>query len=600
MASASNEMASVSTNLPAMGSSIFSSQPPSSTPSAILAVPDAQLPSYITPFRETLDPGILSFLHWRGALSVPQGAFRESLLRAYICYVHPSLPLLDLGEFLSAIEDDGKSRTVSLTLFQAVMFAGSTFVDIDVLEREGFKSHEQARRMFYSKVRTLYDADLETDSLTLIQILVLMTYWYDKIEDPKRRSHWMRIALSFVTDLGLIHHSSLIALPAAQQQLRRRIWWCCLMRDQLISFSERQPPSTPWNESDFPVLLIDDLDVEGLSKALDRLQVLDCKRQSQILMQFCFQKIKLSILIARILHTQYEWTSHRSIASLRSKLFLLPKSSSSASAEYMSRDQELREWGDDTCTALHQSVDIDPSRNSTLVAVHSAVLEMVYSNVLGLVHRPQTLSVHPEDSAAKALQTFSHQTLRRAAMRISEIAEYLNSADLLRFLPPIGLTALLFAGLQLVKDSRSASLSSVHGTTNQNIEQIMQAMIRLKEMYPQAHYAVSVLELVRNKNLDLEGDESLAIASEQVNANNAQTEPEQIAAPEQLNSSEKPAVITGSSWGGIDYSRAKGVDFESLLNLDDVSDIFVSGGFGIADFEQVDWSEIFQERNWDA
>jgi hypothetical protein len=153
MIGATNELSSESINLPTMSSSTISSQPPSSTPSAILSVPDTQLPSYITPFRETLDPGILSFLHWRGALSVPQGAFRESLLRAYICYVHPYLPLLDLEEFLSAIEDDGKSRTVSLTLFQAVMFAGSTFVDMDVLEREGFKSHEQARRKFYCKVR---------------------------------------------------------------------------------------------------------------------------------------------------------------------------------------------------------------------------------------------------------------------------------------------------------------------------------------------------------------------------------------------------------------------------------------------------------------
>lgn len=369
------------------------------------------------------------------------------------------------------------------------------------------------------------------------------------------------------------------------------------MRDQLISFSERQPNSSPWNEKDFPVLSIDDLDVGGLSKGLERIRVRD---ESKVLVEFCFQKIKLSILIARILRTQYEWTSHRSMNSLKSKLFLLPKLSSSAGAEHLSRDQELREWGDGVCLALHQAIDKDPRRNSTLVAVHSAVIEMVYMNVLGLVHRPQTLNIQPEDSSAKALQEFSHQALRKAATRISEIAEYLQSADLLRFLPPIGLTALLFAGLQLVKDSRSTSSSSVQEITNQGLEQIMQAMSQLKEMYPQAHHALSALELVRNKSLDLEGDESLAIASDHINANDAHTDLDSITAPEQLTASAGSAIATASSWGGIDYSRSKEVDFNSLLNLDDVSDIFVSGGFGIADFEQVDWGEIFQERNWDA
>lgn len=153
MAATTNDITSEPTTLTTIGTSTINSHAPSSDPSAIPYVPEVQLPPYITPFRDTLDHGVLSLLHWRGALSVPQGAFRESLIRAYICFVHPLLPLLDLEEFLSAVEDEGNQKTVSLTLFQAVMFAGSTFVDIDILEGEGFKSHEEARRTLYNKVR---------------------------------------------------------------------------------------------------------------------------------------------------------------------------------------------------------------------------------------------------------------------------------------------------------------------------------------------------------------------------------------------------------------------------------------------------------------
>lgn len=125
----------------------------SSPPSVLLPMPDPQLPPYITPFRDTLEPEILYLLHRRGAVSLPQGEFRESLLHAYICYVHPFLPLLDLEDFVSTIENEDGSRTVSLVLFQAVMFAASTFVDTNILEKEGFKSHKDVRETFFNKVR---------------------------------------------------------------------------------------------------------------------------------------------------------------------------------------------------------------------------------------------------------------------------------------------------------------------------------------------------------------------------------------------------------------------------------------------------------------
>ncbi|KEF56796.1 uncharacterized protein A1O9_06986 [Exophiala aquamarina CBS 119918] len=494
------------------------------------------------------------------------------------------------------------------------MFAASTFVDINDLEKQGFKSHRETRGVFFNKVRTLYDADLETDSLVLIQVLVLMTYWYDRPEDLKKRSHWMRIALSFATDIGLIHNSVLVGLSPAQQRLRRRLWWCSLMRDELISFSERQPSSITWDEIDFPPLSIDDLDSGALSKALERYHIPDHDKESEILTELCLQKIRLCVLIGRILHTQYELSSHRRRTSSRSKLLLIPKFSGSASAEYMSRDQELRKWGDDVCEALHDSIDKDPQRNSTLVGIHSAVLELLYMTVLGMAHRPQMLNRHLGDSAAKALQEFSQQTLRTAAKRISEIADYLSSAELLWFLPPIGLTALLFAAMQHIKDSLSSS-TTLHNTAEQGLEWTVQAMIRLKEMYPQAHHALAFLELVRTKNLQVDESSERSIFSffrdeathyvpalQQAEADrimsDAQERHELRVDYPNLNPSTE-STSNNSVREGIDYSQRRGFSFESFLDLDEASEIFLSGNFDIAEFERVDWTEVFQDRSGD-
>ena len=83
---------------------------------------------------------------------------RDELLRAYICYVHPLLPLLDLEDFLKAIDGGDGSNTISLILFQAVMFAGASFVDMSHLESEGFQYRKQARKAFFTRVRVGHDA----------------------------------------------------------------------------------------------------------------------------------------------------------------------------------------------------------------------------------------------------------------------------------------------------------------------------------------------------------------------------------------------------------------------------------------------------------
>ena len=76
------------------------------------------------------------------------------MLRAYIEFVHPYMPLLDLHDFLAVIDrPDGSLGRVSLILFQAVMFAGSAFVDMDHLRFAGYATRKEARKDFFQKTR---------------------------------------------------------------------------------------------------------------------------------------------------------------------------------------------------------------------------------------------------------------------------------------------------------------------------------------------------------------------------------------------------------------------------------------------------------------
>ena len=128
-----------------------------------------RLPSIFAPFPRHLDPHDLSYLHSRDALTLPPEALQISLLRAYVEFVHPQFPLLDLEDFLSVAkyglaeldgargkgierEDIGKSR-IPFLLFQAVMFAGVEFVAMKALRQAGHKTKEEAKKAFFGRVR---------------------------------------------------------------------------------------------------------------------------------------------------------------------------------------------------------------------------------------------------------------------------------------------------------------------------------------------------------------------------------------------------------------------------------------------------------------
>ena len=119
----------------------------------------------------------------------PQLAVRDELLRMYICYVHPFLPFLDLDHFLRPIELDDGSEKISLILLRAVLFAASSFVDVQYHKAEGFSSRREARRSYFEKVKVrgiLYNpsvveaaAKLETSSFYSIQMSnLILTYLF--------------------------------------------------------------------------------------------------------------------------------------------------------------------------------------------------------------------------------------------------------------------------------------------------------------------------------------------------------------------------------------------------------------------------------------
>jgi hypothetical protein len=64
------------------------------------------------------------------------------------------MPLIEVHDVLHIIDEGtGKSGRISLLLFQAIMFAGTAFVEMEYLRMAGYTTRKSARKAFFQKAR---------------------------------------------------------------------------------------------------------------------------------------------------------------------------------------------------------------------------------------------------------------------------------------------------------------------------------------------------------------------------------------------------------------------------------------------------------------
>lgn len=123
----------------------------------------SNLPYFIKPLPPRIGQDDVQYLEKKGALTVPAVPLRNELLAAYIEFVHPYMPLIDLNDFIMIIESgSGVLGRISLIVYQAVMFAGSAFVDLKHLHNAGYLTRKEARKDFFQKTRVGYRRQIFT------------------------------------------------------------------------------------------------------------------------------------------------------------------------------------------------------------------------------------------------------------------------------------------------------------------------------------------------------------------------------------------------------------------------------------------------------
>ncbi|CZR58776.1 uncharacterized protein PAC_08668 [Phialocephala subalpina] len=471
------------------------------------------LPSYIKA-RYNMKSDDLQYLWYKGALTIPDTSLKNALLRGYIEYVHPSLPLINLHEFLATtcasnigeyVEED---QRISLLLFQAILFAGSAFVDQMSLQIAGYSTRREARAAFYQKVKLLYDFDYEIDDkLAVVQSLLLMTYWHEVPSDGKDDWHWLGVAISITTSFH--NRAAIVELDARDQKVWNRVWWCCFTRDRLLALGLRRTPRIEEDDCDSfttPILTLDDFEIRkfgacNLTISLSECRVVqDTSLQLKLAKTF-IAKAELCICIGHILKTQYyPQVRDHGIGSepngkSRSQVVLLPNPKADG---FEACGDELAHWLQSLPTGmLHTTLTAERvAADGDSLIIEQAVLHMIYLATRSTLHRPRALSATPAASLQEhsGPQT-SRRIIREASMETTRIHMELYKLNLTRYLPTTAVTVLLPAIISHIQSIKSASnRAQIWKEATKGLAQCMQILQKLRDNYQPADEATHLLE----------------------------------------------------------------------------------------------------------
>ncbi|KAL4789157.1 fungal-specific transcription factor domain-containing protein [Aspergillus venezuelensis] len=197
----------------------------------------------------------LALLEQRGSLSVPVRWLLDEFVREYFLHVHPTLPIVNEANFWDAYTNS-RPEPIPLMLFQAMLFAASSFVSDSCIRSCGFSSTRAARAAFYHRPKALYDLGIHHDTFCCAQTSLLLTY-YVTSRDPNINSYWLAVAL---------HHARVIQanryyeIKHERANLLKRIWWACIYRDRHLSLGLRRPLQITARDFDFtqPALTMSD------------------------------------------------------------------------------------------------------------------------------------------------------------------------------------------------------------------------------------------------------------------------------------------------------------------------------------------------------
>lgn len=417
---------------------------------------------------------------------------------------------MDAAKITSIIKGTNlDNEKLSLLLLQALIFVGSTWVDVRLIRKLGFLSRNAFRRSIHRKMRLLYDADYENDRLCLIQTFVLWSFWFDGPNENKDAWHWIGVALSLSRIIGLHQASSEPNIDPAKDSQRKRLWWMLVTRDVLCSFALSRSPQIGEVDHNVAMLGMEDFDFHQLPDQLPG-TVPPSIRQQRTFAQLSILFVRLMHIFGRICKVAYEESGSGKTAVLYSSQQLEGKDTINCKRKPSNMDQlksyekDLGEWRQGVPDELWHTSNIpsNPKGLERAELAHRGLLSMMYYTTMLNLHRPQML---PPGSVLNQIEPLQETTpdssrgiVRFAARRITEIAMDFYAEDMIKSLSATCITCLILASITHIFDMTSDD-QVIRFEAHNRLEQCKAIFYAFSEQQFGGQWALHVIGYIINR-----------------------------------------------------------------------------------------------------
>ncbi|KEF55048.1 uncharacterized protein A1O9_08701 [Exophiala aquamarina CBS 119918] len=385
------------------------------------------LPTFVKPLSPDLTPDDIDYLRMKGALDVPSPKFMKAILTAYAHFVHPMMPTIDLSCCVGVLA--GKSASIGILTLQAIAFTAIPFVDLSDIRKVGFDTRRACRKAFYNKTRLLYDHDVESEKISIIQAVLLMAYWNEKPGDNRGAWYWTGIAITLAQTLGM-HRQAEYKVKSQETKLFKRVWWSCYTRDRMLGIAMGRYLRIRDEEFDTPPLTLEDFDFINYPGEEDT--IFPSMDDQISLAEMCINATEICKLSGKILALHFSVlqdefstsTARGDNGSTATMLF----------AKRSSPGKELVQIYDDQLQALYSRLSPSCSYRilasqgvtSRCIMANAASLYITFWTAVSALHRPQLRERDKTVSAAR---------VEEAAIEVSRVDREMHKSGLGRYLP---------------------------------------------------------------------------------------------------------------------------------------------------------------------
>jgi hypothetical protein len=382
-----------------------------------------------------------------------------------------------------------EKSTVSLTLYQAIMFAGAMYAKQEILKGMGYSSRPAAIKDLFRRAKAslilllsdpgltiqqlLYSMEYDKEPISVVQTLLLFSLRSPESSKQQSASCWIQLAITMIRQQRMHCEAARATLPKQQASLWKRLWWCSIMRDTFNALGCCRAPSIRGDECEISFLELDDFDIAPFPRA-ELSAIPSCSIDEQTRLAELFIELgDLSLRLARVLWAQFH-SPGRSDPFHQDEVLV-----------------SLEQWYQDLPPSCRQqsSAAILPNEQGALVEVHRSFIRMAYHATILTLHRHCVMSSAPADE-----QRLGASLVAQPVNSILHIAADLVARGVDHLMPVTGVALLLPA---LIIHSLDAAAYAMNYKTAQDAQQSMQILESMRDRFAFAEMAACYLEPLR-------------------------------------------------------------------------------------------------------